>query len=112
MSSKHGVLVVVLDMTRTFFLVLPHFRICRGSYEKLKFEHEHFFNPLSCPDVKSLVDNVDYLMKELLDKASADFEAKGTPASGSSAGACSTDHVVPHYQSRLKLDLPHSQEKC
>ena len=82
---------------------------CHDPYDKLKIEYKDIFtlahSYLSCPDSTSLVENVDDLMKKLLDKASADFEPKVTSTSGSSASACNTDHAVPHYQSRLKLDL-------
>ena len=83
---------------------------CRGSYENLKTEYKDFVTSahsyLSCPDVKNLVDEVDDVFKKLLDNASTDFEPKVKSDTGSSSSSPSADHAIPHYQSRLKLDLP------
>ncbi len=80
---------------------------CRESYEKLKLEYKTFVTSthsyLSCSDIKNVVDEVHELLKQLLDKASLDFEPKVKTTTESSTRV---DHVVPHFQSRLKLDLP------
>ena len=83
---------------------------CRGSYENLKTEYKVFVTSahsyLSCPDIKNLVDKVEDVFKKLLDKASTNFEPKVKSDTESSSSSPSADHVIPHYQSRLKLDLP------
>ncbi len=67
-------------------ILLLNSEACRESYKKLKLDYQTFVTSahslLSCSDIKSLVNKVDDLLKQLLDKAFLNFEPKVISISG------------------------------
>ena len=83
---------------------------CRDSYEKLKVKYNDFAISAHCylisSDIKALVDTVDELMKNLLDKASSDLEPKAASSVGGTPSTSTTTPAIPPHCRSLKLDLP------
>jgi len=83
---------------------------CHTSYDQLKAKHNDFalsaHSYLDCSDVKNIVENVDNLMRQLLENAAVDIEPSLTPpADLTSRGTKPVTVATPHY-SHFKLDLP------
>ena len=85
-------------------------KACRDSYEKLKVKYNDFaisaHSYLICSDIKSLVNTVDELMKNVLDKASSDLKLKAASSVGGTHSTSTTTPAIPLHRSILKLNLP------
>ena len=83
---------------------------CRDSYEKVKVKYNDFaisaHSYLICSDIKALVDTVDELMKNLIDKASSDLKPQSVSSVGGTSSTSTTTPAIPPHHSILKLDLP------
>ena len=82
---------------------------CCDSCEKLKVKYNDFaisaHSFLICSDIKALVDTVNELMKNLLDKASSDLEPNAASSVGGTASTSTTTPAIRPHRSILQLDL-------
>ena len=83
---------------------------CRAAYDKLKKDHGSFLKDAlghsTRRDVQEMLTSINDLMKQLLDKASADFAVRVTGSVDAPTIPVKSDSLGTLRYSRLKLDLP------